>query len=279
MKQPGSIDWNLVRAVGRGAAVSAFLVSFAVGWAQGTGPAPGGSETVPEFEAATIKPVKDANPNWKTDREEGRRFFASNRSLVELLLMAYHLDRRQIVGGPGWVSTDTYDLTAVAENDKEMQQHGREMFQKLLTDRFQLAFHWEQRDMPVYVMTVAKGGSKLKAADANGAHESGCQRPGQCMFRREDVQHFANWLQFAVVDKPVVDKTGLSGEFDFTLKWTPDESQFFAMGIHAPPPSDDPNAPPPLFQAIEDQLGLKLAAQKTSTQVMVIDHVERPAED
>ena len=233
----------------------------------------------PEFEAATIKPTKDANPNWKTDREEGRRLTVDNRTLAELLMMAYRLDRRQIVNDPAWVTRDTYDLVAVAENDKDMQEHGREMFEKLLTDRFKLAFHWEQREMPVYVMTAAKGGPKLTPADANGAYESGCQRPGQCRFRRENMQRFVNWLQFAVVDKPVVNKTGLSGEFDFTLKWTPDESQFFAMGIHAPPPSDDPNAPPDLYPAMEEQLGLKLEAQKTATQVLAIDHVERPAED
>lgn len=240
---------------------------------------PGLPTAAPEFEAATIKLMKDANPNRKTDREEGRRFSAQGYTLAELLMMAYRLDRRQVVGGPGWMTTDAFDLVAVAENDKDMQEHGREMFQKLLTDRFKLAFHWEQREMQTYVMTVAKSGVKMTAADAKGAYESGCQQLGQCTFRRENTQHFASWLQFAVLDKPVTDKSGLAGEFDFTLKWTPDESQFFAMGIHAPPPTDDPNAPPGLYQAMEEQLGLKLEAQKTTTQVLVIDHVERPTEN
>jgi uncharacterized protein (TIGR03435 family) len=235
--------------------------------------------SAPEFEAATIKLMKDANPNRKTDREEGRRFTAQGYTLGELLMMAYRLDRRQIVGAPTWVNSDQYDLIAVAETDTAMKENGRAMFQKLLTDRFQLAFHWEQRELQTYVMTVAKGGPKMTPADATGAHESGCQRLGECRFRRENTQHFANWLQFAVMDKPVVDKTGLTGEFDFTLKWTPDESQFFASGVHVPPPSDDPNAPPGLYQAMEDQLGLKLQPQKTATQVLVIDHAERPSED
>ena len=234
---------------------------------------------VPEFEAATIKPVKDADPNRKTDRVEGRRFVVDNRTLVELLTMAYHLDKRQVAGGPAWVSSDTYDLVAVAENDDVLKENGRAMFQKLLTERFQLRFHWEQREMPVYVLTVAKGGPKLTPADATGSHASGCQRQGQCTLRREDMQHFASWLQFAVVDKPVVDKTGLTGEFDFTLKWTPDPSQFFSTGSSMAAASEDPNGPPGLYQAIEDELGLKLEATKTATQVLAIDHVERPAEN
>jgi len=280
---------NLVSVLARVAAILAFLAAAGVVWAVlGQGPAPVPvtttsppvAGTVPEFEAATIKRVKDVDPNRKTDREEGRRFIVDNRTLAELLTMAYHLDRRQIAGGPAWIATDTYDLVAVAESDAALKEDGRAMFQKLLTDRFQLAFHWEQREMPVYVMTVAKGGPNLTVADGAGVHTSSCQRAGQCMLRREDMQHFASWLQSAVLDKPVVDKTGLAGEFDFALKWTPDQREFFSTGsTMAPPPIDDPNAPPGLYQAMEDQLGLKLDAQKTSTQVLVIDHVERPSEN
>ena len=86
-------------------------------------------------------------------------------------------------------------------------------------------------------------------------------------------------MGFVVLDKPVVDKTGLSGEFDITLKWTPDESQFIGMGIHVPPPVDNPNAPPELFTAIQEQLGLRLEAKKIPTDVFVIDHVEQPSEN
>jgi len=81
------------------------------------------------------------------------------------------------------------------------------------------------------------------------------------------------------MDKPVVDKTGLTGAFDFTLTWTPDESQFTSMGIHVPAAADNPNAPPELFTALQEQLGLKLEPQKTQAQVLVIDHVERPSEN
>jgi uncharacterized protein (TIGR03435 family) len=86
-------------------------------------------------------------------------------------------------------------------------------------------------------------------------------------------------MGFVVLAKPVSDKTGLAGTFDFDLIWTPDESQFIAMGIRVPTAADNPNAPPELFTAIQEQLGLKLEAQKTATQVLVIDHVERPSEN
>jgi uncharacterized protein (TIGR03435 family) len=86
-------------------------------------------------------------------------------------------------------------------------------------------------------------------------------------------------MGFAVLDRPVVDKTGFAGEFDFTLRWTPDETQFAGMGIHVPPLMDNPNAPPELFTAIQEQLGLRLEAQKIPSEVLVIDHVERPSEN
>ena len=86
-------------------------------------------------------------------------------------------------------------------------------------------------------------------------------------------------MGYGVLDRPVVDKTGLAGEFDFTLQWTPDETQFAGMGIHVPPPVDNPNAPPGLFTAIEEQLGLRLEPQRIPSEVLVIDRAERPTEN
>ena len=154
------------------------------------------------------------------DHTEGRHFSTRNTTLRDLLMMAYQLDPRQITGAPPWVATDEYDLDAVAIDDTQLGLHREEMLRKLLADRFQLAFHREPREMPVYVLTLAKGGPKLKAADPSGAAGSGCQHLGVCSFRNDPLAHFARWLQFAVLDRPVVDKTGLAGGFDFTLTWT-----------------------------------------------------------
>lgn len=239
-------------------AITLAAITGSFGVAQTFGTDAAAQKTKTEFEAATIKLVKEPDPNRMNDREEGRRLTTHNTTLNDLVMMAYRVDRRQIVGAPGWMTADEYDVDAVAGTAELLDKQGLEMFKSLLADRFKLTFHGEQREMPVYTLVVANGGPKLKAAEPNGEHTSGCEHLGQYTFRGEPVAHFARWLQFVVSDKPVVDKTGLTGEFDFTLRWTPDESQFFAMGIHAPAPSNDPNAAPELFPAMQEQLGLKL---------------------
>ena len=88
---------------------------------------------------------------------------------------------------------------------------------------------------------------------------------------------FTQLLQASLLDRPVVDQTGLAGRWDFVLKWTPDESQFETMGVKGPPPSDAADAPPPLFTAIREQLGLKLSSEKTLVDIIVIDHVDHPS--
>jgi uncharacterized protein (TIGR03435 family) len=90
---------------------------------------------------------------------------------------------------------------------------------------------------------------------------------------------FAGLMQSAVLDRPVVDHTGLPGRFDFTLTWTPDETQFGGLGMHVPPPADNASAPPDLFTAMQEQLGLKLESTKAPVDVLVIDHVEKPSEN
>ncbi len=266
--------------------VAAVWIALAMPAFAQAGPPPGGagqSEASPakllEFEVATIKPVKDPNPNRTRDREEGRRFTAFSTTLSDLILMAYHLDRWQTAGAPAWVTTDEYDVDAVAESEAEFRERGPEMLQQLLADRFKLKFHWEQRKLSVYVLSVAKSGPRLKPAGANGQQSASCQRFGVCTFRSDTLQRFAGWLSYAVLDRPVVDKTGIPGVFDFTLRWTPNESQFAGTGIRVPQPTDDPNAPPELFTAIQEQLGLKLEPMKAPVDVLVVDHVERPSEN
>jgi uncharacterized protein (TIGR03435 family) len=91
------------------------------------------------------------------------------------------------------------------------------------------------------------------------------------------MKEFADALQMAILDKPVLDQTGLQGKFDFLLKWTPDETQFTAMGVRFSPPGDNPSALPGLFGAMQEQLGLKLEAVKAQADVLVVDKVERPS--
>ena len=236
----------------------------------------------PEFEAATIKPVKEPAPNRMHDSEEGRRFLTRYTSLSDLILMAYTIDRQQVAGGPAWIASDEFDVDAVGDGIGKQdgnQMVWQEMLQRLLADRFKLTSHWEDRELSSYELVVAKGGPKLKAADANGQSNKGCRGLGNCFFIKVPLSEFSRFMGFVVLDKPVVDKTGLAGEFDITLKWTPDETQFASMGVHVPTPVDNPNAPPELFTAIQEQLGLKLEVRKAMTKVFVNDHVERPTEN
>lgn len=236
------------------------------------------STPTPEIEAATIKPVKEPNPNNMHDSTAGRRLSMRYTTLRDLMMLGYEVDPRQIVDGPAWVATDEYDIDLVVPEGVQVNQCEQAVLEELLADRFHLKFHRQQKMMAVYVLEVAKGGPKLKAADANSIENSQCEHLGVCSFHKRTLAHFARFMQFVVLDRPVVDKTGIDGEFDFTLRWTPDESQFNGMGFRVPVP--DGTAPlPGLFTAIQEQLGLKLEPQKIPAEVLVIDHVERPSEN
>jgi uncharacterized protein (TIGR03435 family) len=231
----------------------------------------------PVLEVAAIKPVKNPSPNVQ-DRTDGRHLHARNVTVRDLIMMGYELDPGQIANGPGWMATDEYDIDAEAIEGVDLNDEQKEemLFRELLADRFKLTFHHEQRPLAVYLLVVAKGGPKLKSADPQGVENSGCEHPGICMFKKRTLSDFARFMQFVVLDRPVVDKTGIAGAFDFTLRWSPDESQFSRLGIFYRPPAEDSSLPPPLFEAIQEQLGLKLEPVKAPVDALVIDHIERP---
>jgi uncharacterized protein (TIGR03435 family) len=235
----------------------------------------------PVLEVAAIKPVKNPDPNNMRDHTEGRRLLARNTTVRDLIMIGYELDPQQIQGGPAWMATDEYDIDAEAVEGIQLNNEREEktLIQELLADRFKLTFHHEQRALAVYLLVVAKGGAKLKLADRDEVENSGCEHLGACTFRKRTLTGFSRFMQFVVLDRPVVDKTGIAGEFDFSLNWTPDESQFSRMGIQPRPPADNAAAPPPLFEAIQEQLGLKLEPEKMPAEVLVIDKVERPSEN
>lgn len=233
----------------------------------------------PEFEVATIKPSKP-DQQGKGFMVKGREFDTINTSPIDLITFAYGIHPKQIVGVPDWAGTDKYDLTAKPDgegqpNDKQWKT----MIQKLLANRFKFAFHHDKKELSVYTLVVAKGGSKMTKSegDPNGLPGLFFHGLGDLPGRNATMADFAGVMQTAVLDRPVVDQTGLTGRFDFTLKWTPDESQFGGLGIKVPPPSDKPDAPPNLYQAIQEQMGLKLDPVKAPADVLVVDHVEKPS--
>ena len=238
-----------------------------------------GQAATPVLEVAAIKPVKNPSPNVQ-DRTDGRHLYARNVTVRDLIMMGYELDFGQIANGPAWMATDEYDIDAEAVEGVDLNSEQKEeiLLRELLADRFKLTFHHEQRPLAVYLLVVAKSGPKLKSADPQGVENSGCEHPGICTFKKRTLSDFARFMQFVVLDRPVVDKTGIAGAFDFTLRWTPDESQFSRLGIFYRPPAEDSSLPP-LFEAIQEQLGLKLEPVKAPVDALVIDHVERPTEN
>ena len=240
-----------------------------------------GKPATPVLEVAAIKPVKNPDRNNMHDHTEGRRLTARNVTVKDLIMIGYELDPGQIASGPAWMATDAYDIDAEAVEgvDLNHEQEEEKLFQELLADRFKLTFHHEQRTLAVYLLVVARSGPRLTSADPQGAENSGCEHPGICTFKKRTLTDFARFMQFVVLDRPVVDKTGIAGAFDFTLKWTPDESQFSRLGIFYRPPAEDSSLSPPLFEAIQEQLGLKLKPEKAPVNVLVIDHIERPSEN
>ena len=244
-------------------------------------PKPMASDANPSFEVATIKPSNPDRPG-RAFMVRGRQFSTLNTTLSNLITFAYGLHARQITGGPGWVGDEKYDL--LAKPDGEGQPNAdqwKAMVQKLLADRFKLSFHREKKELPVYAIVVGKNGPKLTKSEGNpnGLPSLLFRGLGVLPARNATMADFAGVMQGAVLDRPVVDQTGLQGRFDFMLQWTPDEFQFGPLGVKVPPPSNNADAPPDLYTAIQQQLGLKIESTKAPVDVMVIDHVEKPSEN
>jgi len=244
-------------------------------------PKPMAADATPEFEVATIKPSTPDRPG-KAFMVRGRQFSTINTTLGDLIAFAYGIHAKQITGAPAWVETEKYDLAA--QPNGEGQPNDRQwkaMIQKLLVDRFKLAFHRDKKVLSVYAITVAKNGPKLTKSEGNPAGLPGLffRGLGNLPATNATIADFAGVMQSAVLDRPVVDQTGLTGRWDFTLIWTPDEFQFGGAGAKAPPPANNAAAPPDLFTAFQEQLGLKLEATKAPAEVFVIDRVEKPSEN
>jgi uncharacterized protein (TIGR03435 family) len=235
---------------------------------------------VPKFDVVTVKPSDPSRPG-KLFTIRGRHIMTINTNLNDIITFAYGLHAKQIVGAPAWFSTDKFDIDGVP--DVEGQPSSKQfkmLFQSVLTDRFKLTFHRDEKELSVYALTVAKGGPKMtetihKPSDPVNFIFRG--KPGALMVTNSTMKDFCDGMQSAVMDKPVVDQTGLTARYDFNLNWTPDESQFETMGGYRPPATEDPNAPPALSTAMQEQLGLKFDATKASALVFVIDHVEKPS--
>jgi uncharacterized protein (TIGR03435 family) len=240
---------------------------------------PMAADADPSFEVATIKP-SDPNSKGKGFGGPPGHFQTHNTTLNDLIMFAYSVHTKQLVGGPEWLGSEKFDIVTKPDTPgAPNEQQTKLMMRKLLVSRFGLKFHEEKKEMSAYVLTVAKGGPKLakSEADPNTPSAFFFTKLGNLTIRNITMDGFVHWMQ-TVLDRPMVDHTELQGHFDGTLKWTPDETQFAVFGVKIVP-SDAADAPPDLYKAIQEQIGLKLDAAKTNVDVMVLDHVEKPSEN
>ena len=244
---------------------------------------PMAADAHPKFDVVTIKPSQPNQPG-KGFGFNGTHTRTFHTNVNDLIAVAYGMHAKQIIGAPDWLGTDLFDIDGVADvpGRPSIKQMG-EMMQGLLADRFALKFHHEQRELSVYAIQVAPGGPKMKETTAgpNDPQGFGLRGFGDLVVRNMTMKEFASWMQSGVMDKPVVDQTGLTASYDFNLKWTPDDSQFAQFrgtnGPLPPPAGDNPDAPPSLYTALQEQLGLKFTATKAMDDVIVIDHIEKPS--
>jgi uncharacterized protein (TIGR03435 family) len=232
---------------------------------------PMAADAHPSFDVASIK-LADPDDHSSGFQTQGRRVFIENETMNDIIGYAYGVHAKQIVGGPEWFGSKRFDIRGLPDVDgiPNTAQY-REMVVKLLADRFQLKFHREKRELSCYGVMVAKGGPKIEASKSVGGlpDQTGRNSNGRASWRftNNSMEDFAKFLQF-VLDRPVVDQTGLSGKYDFKLEWTKDNA-----------PVTDENAPPGFFTAIQEQAGLKVEPSKAEVDVLAIDHVEQPSQD
>jgi len=220
-------------------------------------------------------------------------------TLKALVILAYRVHDFQVAGGPGWIDSDRYNIDAKAEGAPSFNQEYVALqyrrLQTLLHDRFSLTIHHETKELPVYELTVAKGGPKLQQPKcvqrepgdftiAPGKYcglMGGSMASGRIQASGATVTFLANYLSNSL-GRTVVDKTGITGEFDFQLAFTPEKPAVPSPDAAGPRPADGAAAAdlgPDFFTAMREQLGLKLESARGPVEVLVIDHVERPSEN
>lgn len=255
---------------------------------------------IPAFDVVSVKPNKSNSGGMRVMfTPDG--ISATNVSPKLLIEMAYGIRQDLISGAPGWADSARYDFEAkVAGSDVDAlkklgPEQRRSTLQPALADRFKLKVHTEIKQLPVFELVVAKGGSKLKEATPDATYPDGIKGPdgvahggmmrmshGQLTGQYVPIENLVNALS-RQLNHTVVDKTGLTGKYDFELNWTPDQdSGPTSKGEDGAPQRSDP-APDAsgasIFTALQEQLGLKLQSTRGPVETLVIDHIETPSEN
>jgi uncharacterized protein (TIGR03435 family) len=239
------------------------------------------------FEVATIKPAGLDGPfaqgRW-IRMESANRFVAHNHAVRTLVAAAYDMSPETISGGPSWVDSDRWEILAKTPGDvRPTPNEQMSMLRQLLSDRFKLSFHPQPKELAIFALIVAPGGPKLK--ETTISPDATPEGPPLVAFalspavvrlpaRYLSMAEFASLLQRSPLDRPVMDRTRLTGRYDFDLEFAPDESLWNGL-LPRPENSDKPS----LLRAMEEQLGLKLESTRGQVETIVIDRVERPTAD
>jgi uncharacterized protein (TIGR03435 family) len=240
-------------------------------------------KAVPGFEVATVKPSNPENPGRSINVSPSGTITTRNTTLFYLIEFAYDVHPKQVIGAPARIDADKFDITAKPDipgspNFQQMQL----VLQKVMTARFGLAFHKEKRELSAYTITVAKGGGKIRKDEAPGPSFASDGNPQHgLLVRNATMAEFISFLLLPLMDRPMVDQTGFDEtRYTFTLKFTPDPGIIPpGVGPDALPAAPDPDAPPDIFAAMEQQLGLHIQKTKAQVDVMVIGNVSRPSEN
>jgi uncharacterized protein (TIGR03435 family) len=254
------------KAVLAAAGIAAVVVPIVAGQAQT--PAPGKKV---EFEVASIRrAIDDGNHDSSTNESLYR---THNLSLKRLIAAAYEIDLRQIYGGPNWVDSDSYDITAKFHKDAALtHEKVLQMLQSLLADRFQLVIHRELRQASGYELVVGKKGTKMEQAKLDEKSSDIHSNNSHMIAKNVTMESFArNLSRNHDVGELVVDKTGLTGGFNFELDWSPERPDS--------KPDASPDDRPSIFTALQEQLGLKLESAKVPVPAIVIDRAAKPEAD
>jgi uncharacterized protein (TIGR03435 family) len=236
-----------------------------------------------EFEVASIKPSQAPQRVAAGFNVTATQLRSPNISVAGLLTFAFELHLSQVSGLPGWAETEGYEIVArLPQGGDPSDSQLRTMLKNLLQSRFGLSFHMEKRELSVYAIGIGKkglAGIKMTPSTGSGLN-MGSQGPARVRFRGATMGNLAIQLQLRVLDRPVVDQTGLQDRYDFTLDWRPDEFQFpsFSAAQRAAAAAANDGLPD-LFTAFQEQLGLKLEATKAPATVLVIDKVSKPSEN
>ncbi len=230
------------------------------------------------FDVISIKPSNpNANDNRLMPLPGGQTYEARNMPVKQMFSFLFRVPLNRISGGPSWLADARWDIDAKASRSYGLDDL-HTMFQNLLVDEFKIKFHKETREVPVYALLVDKSGLKMKpntseeelknpiAADKKGGSTIGTRVP---------PSYLCFWLtqQTARDGRPVIDRTGLTGFYDFKLSYLPDLPPGYDLSKLPPGMADFPS----LFTALKEQLGLRLEAQKGPVEIYVIESAEKPS--